>query len=329
MVFVTGGSGLVGAALLRQLVARGIYVRALRHRHFPLPLTEEEIRQVEWIDGDILDVVLLENAVEDCSAVFHCAAVVSFHPSRRQEMYRLNVEGTANVVNACLSASAPKLLHVSSVAALGRLRNGETISETAQWSQEAGGSYYGQTKHLAEMEVWRGIGEGLTASIINPSIILGEASWNTGSSAIFKKAWNDFPWYTDGSTGFVDVNDVAQLLIHLMNSTISGERFIVCNEHCSYKELLTGIANEFGKKPPRHKAPVWMMQLLWRVEALKSMFLSNEPLLTKETVATAQTTTRYNTSKIRATFPDFQFTPLPETITRVCNWYRTYYQLPA
>jgi nucleoside-diphosphate-sugar epimerase len=242
-------------------------------------------------------------------------------------MYRLNVEGTANVVNGCLKAGIQKLVHVSSVAALGRLRNGEMVNEEAEWSKEASNSHYGKSKYLSEMEVWRGIGEGLSAVIVNPSIILGEAKWDSGSSAIFKKAWNSFPWYTNGGTGFVDVQDVAKAIIYLMNSEISAERFILSNEFCTYRDLLTQTANAFGKKPPVKKAPSWMMDLLWRVEAVKAMFSKDEPLITKETVSTAHTTTKYDTTKIMSAFPEMRYTPLQETIERTCEWLRAYYKL--
>ena len=327
MVFVTGGSGLVGAAVLKALLQQGIRIKALHHKTYPVTLSEDELARIEWVNGSILDVVLLEEAMAGCSKAVHCAAVVSFHPARREEMYRFNVDGTANVVNACLAAGVEKLVHVSSVAALGRLRNGELVNEESQWSKETSNSHYGQSKYLSEMEVWRGIGEGLSAAIVNPSIILGEAKWDTGSAALFKKAWHSFPWYTLGGTGFVDVQDVAKAILLLLNSDISGERFILSNEFCSYKELLTNTALAFGKNPPVRQAPSWVMNVLWRVEAINAIFSKDEPLLTKETVSTEKTTTRYDASKITRALPAMSFTPLSETIQRTSAWMRNYYSL--
>lgn len=327
MVFVTGGSGLVGSALLKTLIQQNIPVKALHHQSYPLNLTAAELEKVEWVKGDILDAVLLEETIAECTYVIHCAAVVSFHPSRRQEMYRLNVEGTANVVNACLAAGVRKLVHVSSVAALGRLRNGELVNEESQWSKETSNSHYGQSKYLSEMEVWRGIGEGLSAVIVNPSIILGEAKWDTGSSALFKKAWNNFPWYTNGGTGFVDVQDVVKAIVFFMYADINGERFILSNEFCTYRDLLTKTAIAFGKTPPSKKAPSLIMDILWRMEAIKSIFSKQEPLITRETVSTAKTTTKYDSSKLMKAFPGMKYTPLQETIERTCNWLRTHYGL--
>jgi nucleoside-diphosphate-sugar epimerase len=327
MIFVTGGSGLVGAALLKELLRLQIPVRALHHRNTPVILTSEEISRIEWVQGDVLDPVLLESALQGCAQVYHCAAVVSFHPSRKKEMYRLNVEGTANVVNACLTQGIQKLIHVSSVAALGRNRMDQMIDESVQWTSESVNSHYGQSKFLSEMEVWRGIGEGLNAAIVNPSIILGEASWNSGSAALFKKAWDSFSWYTNGGTGFIDVQDVVRAMIMLMNHPVSGERFILSNEQRTYKEILTLIAQSFATRPPYRKAPEWIMELLWRIEAFKSIFSNKEPLLTRETVKTAKVKTFYNTQKFREAFPEMRFTPIDETIRRTSLWLQHYYSL--
>ncbi|MFN8265725.1 MAG: NAD-dependent epimerase/dehydratase family protein [Chitinophagaceae bacterium] len=328
MIFVTGGAGLVGAALLKQLVQSNQGpVKALYRSNMPVTLTEEEKSRVEWIKGDVLDTGLLDEVLKDCKQVYHSAAVVSFHKSRRENMYRINIEGTANIVNACLNNQVEKLVHVSSVAALGRIRKGETVNENTKWSEETNNSHYGKTKYLSELEVWRGMSEGLNAAIVNPSIIIGEAPWETGSMAIFKKAWEEFPYYTTGSTGYVDAKDVAAAMIALMNSNITAERFILCNEHRSFKDLLTLIATHFNKKPPYKKPAKWMMDLIWRIEAVKSKISGKEPLLTKETVKTSQSATLYDHSKIKKALPGFEFTPLNETVERSCNWLKDYYHL--
>lgn len=328
MIFVTGGAGLVGAALLKQLVQSNQGpVKALYRSNMPVTLTEEEKNKIEWIKGDVLDTGLLDEVLQNCKQVYHSAAVVSFHKSRRENMYRINIEGTANIVNACLNNKVEKLVHVSSVAALGRIRNGETVNENTKWSEETNNSHYGKTKYLSELEVWRGMSEGLNAAIVNPSIIIGEAPWETGSVAIFKKAWEEFPYYTTGSTGYVDAKDVAAAMIALMNSNITAQRFILCNEHRSFKDLFTLIAKYFNKKPPHKKPAGWMMDLIWRIEAVKSKLSGKEPLLTKETVKTSQATTVYDHSKIKKALPGFEFTPLNETVERTCNWLKDYYHL--
>ena len=325
MVLVTGGSGLLGSCLIRQLIADGQQVRAI-HRS-EKPVFEGSIK-VEWVRGDILDTIGLEEAMNGMEVVYHCAAVVSFHPSRKEEMHRVNVQGTANVVNACLDAGVKKLLFVSSVAALGRIREDEPIHEGMNWSPESSNSEYGKTKYLAETEVWRGMAEGLSIAIVNPVIILGAGNWSSGSSKIFQSAYHEFPWYTEGSSGFVDVDDVARAMICLMKSEVTARRFIISGENRTYHEVFQLIANAFQKKPPHRKVSKWMSELVWRWEAVKAMFTGEDPLLTRETAATARARVTFNNSSFLDTFPNFHYTPLEQSIERICREYEKALQLP-
>ncbi len=315
-IFVTGGTGLVGSHLIDELTKEDKYVRALYRNHVPDIKNKEK---VEWVKGDILNVIFLEEAMQNVEQVYHCAGIVSYDSRHRHQMFATNAEGTANVVNASISAGVRKFCFVSSVAALGQKRNGEEIDEAMNWSEETSNSNYGKSKYLAEMEVWRGIGEGLNAVIVNPSIILGAGDWNKGSAKIFKTAFDEFPWYTEGETGFVDIKDVVRIMIQLMESNISGERFIVSAENRKYKNIFTAIANTFEKKPPHKKVTPLIAALVWRLEALKSMFTNESSLLTKETARSAQAAARYNNSKLKKYFPSFVYTPLDETIKRVCK----------
>jgi nucleoside-diphosphate-sugar epimerase len=321
IIFVTGGAGLLGSYLLKALVARGSRVRAIYRNQKPALLTAEETAQIEWIPGDILDVVLLQDAMQGVSDVYHCAGMVSFHPARYEAMRATNVDGTANVVNAALECGVRKLVHVSSVSALGRKRNHATITEDVKWDDEANLSAYGKTKYLAELEVWRGISEGLEAAIVNPSIILGVGDWNRGSAAMFKNAWNEFPWYTEGSSGFVDAADVAEVMIRLMNSDIHSERYIVSGGNMGYRAVFAAMARGFGKREATRKASPWMGQLVWRLERLKSLFSGQDPLLTRETAETAQMHVSYNCSKLLHALPGFSFRSLEETIAGYCRQY--------
>jgi nucleoside-diphosphate-sugar epimerase len=328
MIFVTGGAGLVGAALLKQLLAQNKGpIKALYRNHLPPTLSKEELQQIHWIKGDVLDTPLLYKELNECRQVYHSAAVVSYHPKRREQMYRINIEGTANIVNASLENGIEKMVHVSSVAALGRIRKGELVTEDTKWSEETNNSHYGKTKFYSELEVWRGIGEGLNAVMVNPSIILGESLWDTGSTALFRNMWNEFPWYTLGSTGYVDTQDVAKAMIGLMESNITAQRFILSNEHFTYKEVLTKIAAAFGKQLPKLEAKPWMGELVWRLEYIKSFITDKEPLLTRETTRTAHASTVFSNEKIRNSLPGFAFTPADETIRRTCNWLTEFYKL--
>src|SRR6478672_1289430 len=207
MILVTGGAGLVGAELISQLLQGQEKVTAITH-HTLLPDFNSE--NLTTVKCDILDTSCLEEVMKGIRQVYHCAGLVSFDPKNKNELFNVNVKGTANVVNAAIDAGVQKMLHVSSVSALGRIRNGETVNEEMSWTEKSSNSEYGKSKYFGEMEVWRGTGEGLNAVIVNPSTILGAGDWNNGSSEIFKTAYNEFPWYAEGMNGFVDVKDVAK-----------------------------------------------------------------------------------------------------------------------
>lgn len=318
MIFVTGGTGLLGSYLLRDLVARGKKVSALYRTEIP---SHDYAKAVNWIQGDILDVVLLEEIMQQVQQVYHCAGIVSFNPAKKYQMLKVNAEGTANVVNACLKAGIQKLIHVSSVSALGRRREGAIVTEETKWDEEKNNSSYGQSKYFAELEVWRGIGEGLNAVIVNPTIILGAGNWQDGSSAMFRNAWNEFPWYTEGVSGFVDAADVTNAMINLMESDITNERFIITAENWPFKKVFASMAAAFGKKPPYKKAPPYMIALLWRMEKIRKFITGGEPLLTKETVNTAQVKVNFDNGKLLYWLPGFRYKPLQQTIEECCRLY--------
>lgn len=325
MIFVTGASGLVGSHLIQSLLAKGKKVRALYRQAVPVFAGSE---QCEWIKGDILDPIGLTAALEGVEYVYHCAAIVSFAPGAAAKMLHSNVEGTANVVNACLVKAVKKLIFVSSVAALGRIRENEAINESMHWTPATSNSVYGQSKYLAELEVWRAMEEGLPMAIVNPVIILGAGDWNNGSSGIFKSAYNEFPWYTGGMSGFVDVLDVVDAMQLLMESNITGQRYVLSAENLPYRTIFNTIAAAFNKRPPSKKVTPLLANIVWRLEAIKGMITGKAPLLTKETAATAQATVRFDNQKFLNAFPSFQYRKVEDTIKRVANELKTIHQLP-
>jgi nucleoside-diphosphate-sugar epimerase len=252
--------------------------------------------------------------MEGISELYHCAGLVSFDPSDISQLYKINVEGTANVVNAALDAGISKMVHVSSVAALGRIRKHELITEKMQWTKETSNSTYGHSKYLGEMEVWRGIAEGMDAVIVNPVIILGPGDWNEGSTKLFKSVYEGFPWFTQGTTGFVDVEDVAKSMRMLMKSTVTAEKFILSEGDHSYEEVLRLIAEAFNKPAPSKKVTPVLSKLVWRIESLRSLFTGKKPLITRETSLTAMAEVHFDNSKLLKALPDFNYTPLEETI---------------
>jgi dihydroflavonol-4-reductase len=321
-VLVTGGTGFLGAYIIKELIEKGHQVRAIR-RSSKLPgfVNQQILQQVEWVDGDVLDVVSLEEAMQDMEAVIHSAAVVSFHRRDKHKMMQVNADGTANVVNMALEKNIRKLVHISSVAALGRTATGGHVSEEKKWEDSRVNTDYARSKHKGELEIWRGVGEGLDAVVLNPSTILGFGDWTSSSCAIFKSIYNEFNWYTPGLNGFVDVEDVARAAVIFLENGISGERFIVNGDNWTFQQLQETIASCFGKRKPGKKAGPFVLGLAWRLERVRAAFTSHRPLITKQSAKVAISRTWFENDKLLKTLPGFSFTPLDKSIQKACEKY--------
>jgi dihydroflavonol-4-reductase len=324
MILITGCSGLVGQAVARLLLQEKQPVRAIKRANSDLSLLRDIEPQIEWIEGDVLDILSLERAMEGVDYVVHAAAIVSFAPSERAAMYAANATGTANVVNACLQAKVKKIAFVSSIAALGRpAPNGQptgtlVINENQKWEDSPLNSHYAKSKYLAELEVWRGVAEGLPAVVVNPSIILGEGNWNRSSTQLFKYVYDQKPFYTEGFVNYVDLQDVAKAVVTLLFSDIKNERFVLSAGHTTYRQLFEEMAKGFGKKAPDWRISPALIPLLWRIEALRSWLTGKAPLITRETAKTARSRVVFDASKIQKQL-NFKFNSLENTVARVCK----------
>ncbi|HVK96197.1 MAG TPA: NAD-dependent epimerase/dehydratase family protein [Flavisolibacter sp.] len=322
MVFVTGGTGFIGAYIIKNLIEKGHPVRAIRRSaNLPFFIPAEILDKVQWVDGDVLDVVALDEAMQDVEHVIHSAAVVSFSKKNRPEMYKVNIEGTANVVNAALNNNVKRFVHVSSIAAIGRSTTGDKVTEEKTWEEKKTNTHYAITKHEAEINAWRGFAEGLEGAIINPGTVLGFGNWHQSSCAVFKNIYKEFPWYTKGVSGFVGVEDVAEVAVRILFSDINEKRFIVNAENWVYQDLFNTIAEGFKKKRPTRYATPFLGELAWRMEAIKSFVLGQKPLLTRETAKLAHTKTYFDNSALLQALPRFEFNPIEEVIDESCKKY--------
>jgi len=322
MIFVTGGTGFLGSYILQELVLQGRPVKALRRDlSFPFYLHPALLDKISWVEGDLLDVTGLMENLQGCNQIIHAAGLVSFNPSDKKKLFKVNIEGTSNLVNVAIESGITDFIHVSSVSALGRNENSTSIDEEIKWPGNDGQSNYGISKYFSEMEVWRGMGEGLTPLILNPSTLLGYGDWNETSCGLFKTAYREFPWYMDGTNGFTDVEDSARAIIALMNSGIRNERFIISAENRSYREIFNWMAAGFGKKHPGRKAGPFLAGIAWRKEKIKSIFTRNKPLITRESVAIAARHTMYDNHKMLSALPSFRFRSLEDSIYEACLKY--------
>ncbi len=330
MILITGSNGLVGSVITKKLIDDGHKVRLLLRPNSDRHLLKGYDKKYEQVEGDVLDVLALEKSVEDVAYIIHTAAVVSFAPRDRNQMYKTNIEGTANIVNAGLKANIKKLAFVSSIAALGRpdaskisLNQPYSINESQKWEDSSSNSHYAKTKYLAELEVWRGVAEGLDAVVVNPSIILGEGDWTKSSTQLFKYIFDKEPFYTEGMVNYVDVQDVARAVVQLLFSEIVNERFILNGGHTTYQNLFDSIEKGFHQQSKRYKLSVSAIEILWRLEAIRSWFTGKSPLITRETAKTARSRFVYSNQKIQDNL-NFTFTPLENTIQRVCDYLTTH-----
>lgn len=287
-------------------------MRALKRKTSVVPPFLRD-RNIEWVEGDVLDTGSLESAMQDVAKIYHCAAMVSLSNLERKQMYRVNIQGTANVVNLCLELGVGKLAHISSVAGLGREKDGKPITEKTLFDYNDQNWAYGISKYESECEVWRGVAEGLKAVVVNPTIVLADKDWSQGSGRLFGVVKKGMKFYTPGANGYVDVRDVSRSMISLMDSGISGERFVINAENKSYKELFTAISRALNKPVPSVQLKRWMLEIAWRVNKVYAMVTGTEPLISKDAVKAGFRQTVYSNEKIRKAI-GIEFIPFEQTI---------------
>jgi nucleoside-diphosphate-sugar epimerase len=320
MIAVTGATGLLGSYVVRELLRQDKPFKAFKRKGSDLSLLAAEHSQITWCDVDLLDPVSIVEGLQDVTRIIHTAAFISFNPRKAKQVIDVNVMGTRNLINACLTTGVTRFVHVSSVAALGRQKGQTIIDENNKWVESPYHSVYAKGKYLAELEVFRGQEEGLSTVIINPSVILAEGNWNSSSAKLFKYVWNQKPFYFDGVINYVDVSDVVSLIFRLLESPIEGERFIVSAGKTSNKDLFDRIAANFQKRAPSIRLPVRILRAAVMVESLRARLIGVEPQLTRELARLAGLDYTFDNRKIRETL-DFNFQPIDKTLQRCCGYY--------
>lgn len=324
MILVTGGTGLIGSHLIYTLLKQGRKVRALKRSTSDVSIVSRLInyydkesvgldKNINWVEGDVDNYHSVYDAMKGAEEVYHCAATVSFSKSMQKRMLEVNVQGTANVVDASLELNVKKFCHVSSVASLGTAVEGEMVDEKVIFGKSKGKSGYAISKFRSEMEVWRGIDLGLNAVIINPSVVIGPGNWNSGSGMILKTIAKGFPFYTLGVTGYVDVRDVVDSMIKGMENETWGKRFIVNGENISHKKVFSYIAQTIGRKEPYIRVYPWMSNFAWRASVLISFITQRTPSLTRDTARSAHTETYYS-AKLAENELNIKFTSIADAV---------------
>lgn len=333
MILVTGGTGLVGAHLLYELTNSGQTVKALRRAQsntgwlnkifsYYTSQVDELYSRIEWVEGDILDYLSLEEALKDITCIYHCAAIVSFHGDDNDIMLNNNVKGTGNLIDAAIHNGVKQFCHVSSIAALGKTQDGSVITEETYWTPSKRKSGYSLSKFFSEMEVWRGIEEGLDAVIVNPSIIIGPGNWEIGSPKLFQSIWKGLKYYTKGITGFVDVRDVVKAMILLTEESrfeeVKNQRFILNAGNLSYQDFFNKIADGLNKPRPKNFASDIKLHIAWRMAKAGSFFTGKRPVITRDAVSGSNQKNHYSGEKISGKI-GFEYRSLDSSIADIAD----------
>lgn len=326
MELITGGTGIVGIHLLLERTAAGAPVRALLRpgsdtrvlervfRHYRSD-ADDLLQRITWVPGHLHDVEALEEAMQGVRLVYHAAALVSFDPRDNRELMRVNAAGTANVVNAALVAGVERLCHVSSTATIGHAAEGVERDEALPWTEGPQTSPYAASKYAAELEVYRGIAEGLDAVIVNPCIILGPGASGRSSMAMVERVRKGVAYYPGGSNAVVDARDVAQCMVRLMKEGGTGERYLLVGENMSYRDLFTLIAERAGKPAPTRRLSNVVLGISWRLERLRSLF-GGRPFITRRTAHSAIIRRSFSNAKVAAAL-GHSFRPASEAVDNV------------
>ena len=327
MILVTGGTGLIGSHLLLELTQNKEHkVRATyRNAHslekirdfFAQRLVKDRFEKIEWVKADLSNIPALEKAFEGVTFVFHCAGFISFEPKDFNNLIKINVEGTANIVNLCIDFKVQKLCYVSSVATLSTLPH-NPIDEENDWNREDSNTDYAISKHGGEMEVWRGSQEGLPVVVVNPSVVIGDGFYEQGSGLLFKKVADGLKYYPTGGTGFVTVDDVVRAMIGLQFSAVVGERFVLNTANLTYQWVLEKIAKGLGVKAPTRKVGHKLLRTMARLDGVVSFFGLKKRTLTLQSADALGLITTYNGDKIKR-FIDFQYSDIEKEIEEICE----------
>ncbi len=321
MIGVTGANGLLGSFIVRKLIAENEKFVAFKRRSGDTSLLNDAAEKIQWRDLDLEDPVTMDDAMKGITSVIHAAGLVSFNPRRSSLISRINTEGTRHLVNACLAHGIKRFVHISSVAALGRMKGQTRIDENNKWVEDSLNTSYAISKYFGELEVFRGQEEGLQTVVLNPSVILAPADWRKSSAQLFRYVWAQHPFYTEGSFNWVDVRDVAAAAWKLLNSGMENDRFIVNAGTVTYKDFFEAVAVRLGRKPPDIKLSKNLLKIVSHIESFRAWISQSDPLITPETARLAGTTFLYENNKIKKTL-QFEFQTLDNTLDWCCHYYR-------
>jgi nucleoside-diphosphate-sugar epimerase len=314
-IFVTGATGFVGSYIVRKLIKEGFSnITCLKRQVSSMDLVSDVVDHIHWVEGDILDLSFLEEALVSFDLIIHAAADVTFSLKNKKKVIETALTGTANLVNAALFCQVPKFIHISSIAAIGRKKLVDHIDEKDLFSHSPYDTTYGLSKFLAEQEVWRGHAEGLHVTVLCPSMVLGAGDFTSSSPKLFTKISKGLRFYPLGTNGWVDVRDVATAVYMVAVDNHDGQRYIISAQNLKYQDVFNQIAIKMNVARPSQPITNLRGNIFWRLEAIKSWIMGSEPVFTKETFMSTSVTAIYDNSK-SAKELGINYTNIDQTIT--------------
>jgi nucleoside-diphosphate-sugar epimerase len=317
-VAITGASGVVGSAIVKRLSEENMRTRSIIRSAAAPGLLSPLKNSTEIVEADILDMAGLIKAVDGVDAVVHAAGLVSFNPRRKNRIFDINVQGTRNIVNACLVHNTNKLVHVSSVAALGKQKTGTIIDEDTRWISGTATSDYSHSKYLSELEVYRGQEEGLNVSIVNPSVVLAAGDGQRSSSRLLGYVWRQRPFFTDFQLNYVDARDVAEIVIRLLKGDFNGERFIANAGTVPVKKVFQLIAERFKKRAPGIRIPHALARAAARLEEIRTLISGGEPVISRQSLRLLNEEVVFENEKVKKVL-GMEFQTLENTLDWCCD----------
>ena len=310
-ILITGATGLYGSYLARKF-SENHEVFALKRKEQGFGLLADFSERVQWRTGDILDPISIEEALEGIEMVIHAAGKVSFSAGDSDDLMTVNVRGTANVVNAMLSKGVSKIIHVSSVSALGRTAEAKVSNEDTKWVESDLNTPYAISKYQAELEVWRGAMEGLQALVLSPTIILGKLSDQRSSTQMYNYVIEGSSYYPPGSVNYIDIRDAVEIAHSLFEKGLWGQKFILSCGAKPFKEFFAIMATALGKKAPHRPVSDFQLSIaIFFIGIARALGLSKNPL-NRQTAMLSKLSVRMDNSKVQSIL-NFSYRPLEET----------------
>lgn len=322
-VLVTGATGFIGSSVLRRLTHEGYEPVALVRAKSNLEAISDFVDTVELRYGDVTDADSVANAMKGVKQVYHCAGVARIGPGHDDMLYKVNVEGTRNVLREALRNDVERVVFTSSVSAVGITGSKKPATEDQHWNLDKLNVPYFRTKHLAELEVAEAVKQGLDCVTVNPSYVFGPGDINFNAGRLIRDLYyRKIPFYPVGGVCVVDIDIVVDGHLAAMKKGRTGERYILGGENITYKMVFDTICNIVGA--PKVKLPMLpsLIKLFIKMTENARKLKKVSALINREILASSSNYLYYDSSKARNEL-GLGHKSFEESIRNTFMWYKS------